>query len=59
MDGLDVEDSCYTWYMFVKDKVADWYNMETGEVLCHYEVTRKDDLLQDIHLEEKKSSRLG
>jgi orotate phosphoribosyltransferase-like protein len=31
IEGLNVEDGCYTWYMSVKDKVADWYNMETGE----------------------------
>ena len=43
---------CYTWYMSVKDKVADWYNMETGEALCCYKVTRKDELLQDIYLDE-------
>lgn len=34
--------------MFVKDGVADWYNMETGETLCCYRVTKKDELLQDI-----------
>lgn len=38
--------------MSVKDKVADWYNMETGEALCCYKVTRKDELLQDIYLDE-------
>ena len=43
----------YRWS--VKDKVADWYNMETGEALCCYKVTRKDELLQDIYLEEKKN----
>lgn len=52
VEGLDVEDGCYTWYMSVKDKVADWYNMETGEALCRYSVTRKDELLQDIYLKE-------
>lgn len=36
IEGLNVEDGCYTWYMSVKDKVADWYNMETGEALCCY-----------------------
>lgn len=56
VEGLNVDDGCYTWYMSVKDKVADWYNMETGEALCRYKVTRKDELLQDIYLEEKKSS---
>lgn len=40
-----VADGCYTWYMYVKDKVADWYNMETGEAFCHYKVTRRDELL--------------
>lgn len=49
---MNVEDGCYTWYMSVKDKVADWYNMETGEALCCYKVTRKDELLQDIYLDE-------
>lgn len=53
--GLDVEDGCYTWYMSVRDKVADWFNMETGEALCRYEVTCKDELLQDIYLEDEKS----
>ena len=52
IEGLNVEDGCYTWYMSVKDKVADWYNMETGEALCCYKVTRKDELLQDIYLDE-------
>lgn len=52
IEGLNVEDGCYTWYMSVKDKVADWYNMETGEALCCYKVTRKDGLLQDIYLDE-------
>lgn len=33
VEGLNVDDGCYTWYMSVKDKVADWYNMETGEAL--------------------------
>lgn len=27
VEGLNVDDDCYTWYMSVKDKVADWYNM--------------------------------
>ncbi len=31
--GLDVEDGCYIWYMSVRDKVADWFNMETGEAV--------------------------
>jgi len=31
VEGLNVDDGCYTWYMSVKDKVADWYNMETGK----------------------------
>jgi len=26
--------------------------METGEALCCYKVTRKDELLQDVYLEE-------
>ena len=26
--------------------------METGEALCCYKVTRKDELLQDIYLDE-------
>lgn len=52
VEGLNVDDGCYTWYMSVKDKVADWYNMETGEALCCYKVTRKDELLQDVYLEE-------
>lgn len=54
--GLDVEDGCYTWYMSVKDKVADWFNMETGEALCRYKVIRKDELLQDIYLDKEKKS---
>ena len=29
--------------------------METGEALCRYKVTRKDELLQDIYLEDEKS----
>ena len=28
--------------------------METGEALCRYEVTSKDELLQEIYLEEIK-----
>ncbi|KAA3893515.1 hypothetical protein F3F28_29830, partial [Bacteroides ovatus] len=52
IEGLNVEDGCYTWDMSVKDKVADWSNMETGEALCCYKVTRKDELLQDIYLDE-------
>lgn len=48
-----MDDGCYTWYMSVKGKVADWYNMETGEVLCRYKVTRKDELLQDVYLEKE------
>ena len=52
IEGLNVEDGCYTWYRSVKDKVADGYNMETGEALCCYKVTRKDELLQDIYLDE-------
>ena len=36
VEGLNVDDGCYTWYMSVKDKVADWYNIETGEALCRY-----------------------
>ena len=27
VEGLNVDDDCYTWYMSVKDKVADWYNI--------------------------------
>ena len=50
IEGLNVEDGCYTWYMSVKDKVADWYNMETGEALCCYKVTRKDEFyVSSIH----------
>ena len=52
VEGLNVEDGVYTWYMSVKDGVADWFNMETGEALCRYEVTNKDELLQEIYLEE-------
>ena len=55
VEGLNVEDGVYTWYMSVKDRVADWFNMETGEALCRYEVTSKDELLQEIYLEEEKS----
>lgn len=55
MEGLNVEDGVYTWYMSVKDGVADWFNMETGEALCRYEVTSKDELLQEIYLEEIKN----
>ena len=29
IEGLNVEDGCYTWYMSVKDKVADWYLEES------------------------------
>lgn len=54
VEGLNVEDGVYTWYMSVKDGVADWFNMETGEALCRYEVTSKDELLQEIYLEEIK-----
>ena len=56
VEGLNVDDDCYTWYMSVKDKVADWYNMEIGEALCCYKVTRKDELLQDVYLEEEEKS---
>ena len=56
VEGLNVDDGCYTWYMSVKDKVADWYNMEIGEALCCYKVTRKDELLQDVYLEEEEKS---
>lgn len=55
VEGLNVEDGVYTWYMSIKDRVADWFNMETGESLCRYEVTSKDELLQEIYLEEEKS----
>jgi hypothetical protein len=55
VEGLNVEDGVYTWYMSVKDRVADWFNMETGEALCRYEVTSKDELFQEIYLEEEKS----
>ena len=51
--GLNMDDGCYTRYISVKGKVADWYNMETGEVLCRYKVTRKDELLQDVYLEKE------
>ena len=27
--------------------------METGEVLCRYKVTRKNELLQDVYLEKE------
>ena len=53
VEGLNMDDGCYTWYMSVKDKVTDWYNMKTGEALCRYKVTRKDELLQDIYLEKE------
>ncbi len=43
--GLNVEDGVYTWYMSAKDRVANWFNMETGEALCRYEVTSKDENL--------------
>lgn len=49
VEGLNVDDDCYTWYMSVKDKVADWYNMRSGEALCRYRVMNKDELLQDIY----------
>ena len=52
VEGLNVDDDCYTWYMSVKDKVADWYNMRSGEALCRYRVMNKDELLQDVYLEE-------
>ena len=39
----------HTWYMSVKDKVADWYNMRSGEALCRYRVMNKDELLQEIY----------
>lgn len=54
VEGLSVDDGVYTWYMSVKDRVADWFNMETGEALCRYEVTSKDELLQEIYLEERE-----
>lgn len=53
VEGLNMDDGCYTWYMSVKDKVTDWYNMKTGEASCRYKVTRKDELLQDIYLEKE------
>ena len=49
VEGLNVDDGCYTWYMSVKDKVADWYNMRSGEALCRYRVINKDELLQEIY----------
>ena len=55
VEGLNVEDGVYTWYMSVKDRVADWFNMETGEALCRYEVTSRDERLLEIYLEEEKS----
>ena len=45
VEDLNVEDGVYTWYISVKDRVADWFNMETGEALCRYEVTSKDENL--------------
>ena len=45
VEDLNVESGVYTWYMSVKDRVADWFNMETGEALCRYEVTSKDENL--------------
>jgi len=45
VEGLNVDDGCYTWY-----------NMEIGEALCCYKVTRKDELLQDVYLEEEEKS---
>ena len=52
IEGLNVEDGCYSWYMCVKDKVGDWYNMESGEGLCCYKVRGKDEVLEDIYLDE-------
>ena len=49
VEGLNVDDDCYTWYMSVKDKVADLYNMRSGEALCRYRVMNKDELLQEIY----------
>ena len=49
VEGLNVDDDCYTWYMSVKDKVADWYNMRSGEALCRYRVMNKDELLQETY----------
>ena len=49
VEGLNVDDDCYTWYMSVKDKVADWYNMRSGEALCRYRVMNKYELLQEIY----------
>ena len=49
VEGLNVDDDCYTWYMSVKDKVADWYTMRSGEALCRYRVMNKDELLQEIY----------
>ena len=49
VEGLNVDDDCYTWYMSVKNKVADWYNMRSGEALCRYRVMNKDELLQEIY----------
>ncbi len=45
VEDLNMKDGVYTWYMSVKDRVADWFNMETGEALCRYEVTSKDENL--------------
>ena len=45
VEDLNVEYGCYIWYMSAKDKIADWYNMETGESLCCYRDTYKDELL--------------
>ena len=49
VEGLNVDDDCYTWYMSVKDKVAEWYNMRSGEALCRYRVKNKEELLQEIY----------
>ena len=49
VEDLNVDDDCYTCYMSVKDKVADWYNMRSGEALCRYRVMNKDELLQEIY----------
>ena len=54
VEGLNVGDGVYTWYMSVRDRVADWFNMDTGEALCCYEFTSKDELLQEIYLEERE-----
>ena len=39
VEGLNVDDDCYTWYMSVKDKVADWYNNVSSTNILYNKVS--------------------